>query len=95
MTTEADISVDRRVAVLKQNEKTLIVRLITPEHGVFITESAEQDPPEERNTGVQQLMIYLPQTINETISVLLIPQGENGTELPEPEDLKLQKLSEW
>lgn len=95
MTTEADISVDRRVAVLKQNEKTLIVRLITPEHGIFITESAEQDPPEERNTGVQQLMIYLPQTINETISVLLIPQGENGTELPEPEDLKLQKLSEW
>ncbi len=74
MTTDAEISIENNRAVLSQDGKKLLARVLSPLGAEFIVESAEQKPPEKTNKGVKRLMVRLKnQHGNVRIAVLLQP----------------------
>ena len=75
MTTDAEIDVKQgTVAVLKLKGKELTARLLSPKDAAFTVESAEQQPPQKKNTGVRRLMVKLPQAGGAVcVAVLLSP----------------------
>ncbi len=93
MTTEADITVDHQTALLQMGEKQLNATILSPETAVFIVESAEQKAPEKANTGFQRLIIYIPETTGETISVVFTPR--DGKQKGNSKSVDITKLSDW
>jgi hypothetical protein len=94
MTTDAQIDVEEgTLAVLKLNGKSLVVRLLSPKDGRFTVESAEQEPPQERNAGVRRLMMRLPQASGEVrVSILFSPAWKDGKAVDLAE---LKPLAGW
>ena len=80
MTTDAEIEVKQgTVAVLRLKGKELIARLLSPKDAAFTVESAEQQPPQEKNAGVRRLMVKLPQADGSVcVAVLLAPAWPGG-----------------
>jgi len=94
MTTDAEIAVKSRgVAVLTLEGKELVARVLSPAGANFVVESAEQEPPQNPNTGIDRLMVRVPEvTGNVTVAVLLSPVWDDGN-IAKAADLK--PLAEW
>jgi len=94
MTTDAEIDIKQgTVAVLKLKGKELTVRLLSPRNAVFTVESAEQQPPQEKNTGVRRLMVKLPQASDAVcVAVLLSPAWGDGKAVDAAE---IKPLASW
>jgi hypothetical protein len=80
LTTDAEIDVKHgTAAVLKLRGKELTARLLSPKDAVFTVESAEQQPPQEKNTGVRRLIVKLPQARGDVcLAVLFSPAWNDG-----------------
>jgi len=94
MTTDAEIDVKQgTVAVLKLKGKELTARLLSPKDAVFTVESAQQQPPQARNTDVRRLMVKLPQAAGLVrLVVLLSPTWDNGKTVTGAE---VKPLANW
>jgi len=94
MTTDAQVDVEEGTrAVLTLKGQNLVVRLLSPKDARFTLESAEQEPPQEKNTGVRRLMVKLPQTSGDIrIAVLLSPAWKDGKVV---ESMDLEPLTSW
>ena len=94
MTTDAQISVEREtVATLRLKGKELTARLLSPQTGRFTLESAEQEPPQKKNTGVRRLMVRLPRAAGQMcIAILFSPAWEDGKVV---EGAEIKPLSDW
>jgi hypothetical protein len=94
MTTDATIDVkDAGVAVLKLDGKELVARVLSPAGAEFVVESAEQEPPQKPNTGIDRLMVRVPAAKgNVRVAVLLSPVW---TQDALPKTVKLKPLAEW
>jgi hypothetical protein len=94
MTTDAEIEIESPgVALLSLKGRKLHARILSPVDATFSIESAEQEPPQKTNKGVQRLMVHLPETAGEVrIAVLLSPHW------PGTEDIRaaeLKALKDW
>lgn len=83
MHTAADIQVgssNRREAVLKERERTLYARIISPESAAFEVlpaaplPSSPQPAKQNLNTGFRKLAIHLNQATNVTVTVVFSPE---------------------
>ncbi len=94
LTTDAQIDVKRgTVAVLKLKGKESTARLLSPKNAVFTVESAEQQPPQEKNAGVRRLMVKLPQASGKvSIAVLFSPAWNDGKVV---EAAEVKPLASW
>jgi len=94
MTTDAQIDIEGgQRAVLGLKGQKLVARLLSPKDARFAAESAEQEPPQERNAGVRRLMIRLPQASGDMrIAVLLSPAWKDGKVV---ESVDLKPLASW
>ena len=93
MTTTAEISLKKDQAILTQDGRTLIAKILSPTNTVFVVESAEQRPPEKPNKGVKRLMIRLKEQRGDVrIAVLLSPVREDTGMLLQPE---ITPLANW
>ena len=93
MTTEAEIQVNHQSAVLQIDDKQLEATILSPAHAVFIVESAEQEVPEKANIGIQRLIIYIPETTGETITVAFTPL--DSKQKRKTKSVEVTKLSDW
>ena len=92
ITSDAVIETDGSQAQLMQDGKLMTARILAPENARFIVESAEQEPPQSRNEGVNRLVIDLGKRNGSVrIAVLFSPRWENG----EVEDVVVKRLGEW
>jgi hypothetical protein len=94
MTTDAQIEVRQgTVAVLKLRGKELTARLLSPKDAAFTVESAEQQPPQEKNAGVRRLLVKLPQVGGSVrVAVLLAPAWPDGKPV---EAAEIKPLASW
>jgi len=94
MTTGASIDVAKKdVATLTLKGNKLVARLLSPPGAQFTAESAEQKPPQKKNTGVKRLVVRLPKATGDVrIAVLLAPVWKKGKVLETPE---IKPLKEW
>ncbi len=92
ITTDADIKLDGNEALLMLKGKELIARILSPDGARFTVESAEQEPPQKRNEGVNRLVIDLgKQTGSVRIAVLFSPRWNDG----EIENVLVKQLEKW
>jgi hypothetical protein len=94
LTTDAQIDIRQgTTAVLKLKGKELTARLLSPMDAAFSVESAEQQPPQEKNAGVRRLMVKLPQASgNVCVAVLLSPAWGDGKVV---ETAEIKPLASW
>jgi len=94
VTTDARIDIEEGSrAVLSLKGQKVIARLLSPKDARFTVESAEQEPPQEKNAGVRRLMVRLPQASGDVrVSVLFSPAWKDG-KIVESADLK--PLASW
>jgi hypothetical protein len=93
MTTDAEITLDGRRAMLKLKGKELTARILSPMGAQFTVESAEQQPPQKANRGVKRLLVRLPgQTGAVCVAVLLSPKWEKGEEVARTD---IKPLVKW
>ena len=94
MTTDAAISIGKpNQAVLSQNGRSLVVRILSPADAVLEVVSAGQAPPEKSNAGVYRLLVRVPKTSGAVrVSVLLAPIWKEGEVIPSP---PVVPLAEW
>ena len=94
MTTDAQIEVKQgTVAVLKLKGKELTARLLSPKDAGFTVESAEQQPPQEKNAGVRRLMVKVPQASGSIcVAVLFSPVWPGGKVV---ETAEIKPLASW
>jgi hypothetical protein len=94
LTTDARIDIRQgTVAVLTLNGKELTARLLSPANATFTVESAEQVPPQKKNTGVRRLMVKLPQVDGAVrVAVLLSPAWGDGKIV---EVAEVKPLASW
>jgi hypothetical protein len=80
MTTDASIDPrDDGSAMLTLEGRQMVARVIEPKGAVFTAESAERQPPEKRNKGVNRLVVRLPEsTGSDTLMILLAPVWSDG-----------------
>ncbi len=77
MTTDAQIEIaDGRTAILKKNNKELIVKIVTPENCSFEVISAYQNAPQNSNNGISRLIAKKPNDgiTDFTITIQLSPK---------------------
>jgi hypothetical protein len=94
MTTDAQIDIKQgTIAVLRLKGKELTARLLGPQNAVFTVESAEQQPPQEKNAGVRRLMVKLPQASGAIgVAVLLSPAWSDAKAI---EMTEIKPLTSW
>ncbi|MCU0915540.1 MAG: heparinase II/III-family protein [Planctomycetes bacterium] len=93
MTTDAAIEVRQGTAVLRVGSKVLTARVLSPQSAVFTVESAEQEPPQKKNTGVRRLVMRLPQARGTVrVAILLSPAWPDGKIV---ETVEIKPLSRW
>jgi hypothetical protein len=93
MLTDADVTLDGRRAVMRQNGKTMTAEVLEPAGAVFSTISAEQAPPQKLNKGSKRLMVKVPAAKGAVrIAVLLAPHWPNGTP---SKNIRVLPLSTW
>ena len=94
ITSSADISIkEKTTAILTIDDKQLIAKVLCPSDAEFTVESAEQEPPQNPNTGISRRMLRLPEAKGYVrIAVLLSPVWDTGavTSLQE-----LKPLAQW
>jgi hypothetical protein len=94
MTTDAQMDVQQgTTAVLTLKGKELTARLLSPPNATFTIESAEQQPPQKTNAGVQRLMMRLPRASGAVrVVVLLSPAGGDAKAV---ETAEIKPLARW
>ena len=94
MTTDAEISIhNRHTAILTIGDESLRATILSPRRAQFRVESAEQEPPQKTNIGVQRLIVDAgKKRRNLQISVLLAPVWSTGETVT---DLQLDRLENW
>lgn len=93
ITTDADIFPHQGQAILTQDGRTLIAKILSPANASFVIESAEQRPPEKPNRGVKRLMIRLKKQRGDVrVAVLLSPVRVVAKTMRQPEIIP---LAEW
>jgi len=94
MTTDAQIDVEGGSrAVLSLKGQKMVARLLSPKDAKFTVESAEQEPPQEKNAGVRRLMMRLPQASgNVSVVVLFAPMWKDGKAVDAAE---IKPLANW
>lgn len=94
MTTDAEIDVkDAGVAVLTLDGKKLVARVLSPAGAVFTVESAVQKPPQNPNTGIDRLMVRVPDAKGSVrVAVLLSPVWPGDAPV---KTVKVKPLAEW
>jgi hypothetical protein len=94
VTTDAQIDVEEGSrAVLSLKGRKVVARLLSPKDARFTVESAEQEPPQEKNAGVRRLMVRLPQASGDVrISVLFSPMWKDGKTVDVTE---IKPLASW
>jgi Domain of unknown function (DUF4962)/Heparinase II/III-like protein len=91
--TKANINIDGKKAVLKQDDSNLLVKIIEPKEAFFKVVSASQPPPQASNEGVNNLTVQLPEKVKSArIVVELIPFKN---ELIEPSPRNIMPLQDW
>ena len=93
MTTDAAIEPhDDGTATLTLEGKQLIARILSPEGAQFTAASAEQQPPQRPNKGVNRLLVRVAGEKTATVAVQLAAVWEaGGPAAPVP----IQPLNEW
>lgn len=94
VTTDAQIDIEEGSrAVLSLKGRKLVARLLSPKEAKFTVESAEQQPPQEKNAGVRRLMVRLPQASGEVrVAVLFSPLWKDGKAVDVTE---IKPLANW
>jgi len=94
MTTGAEIIIEKPdIARLHLQQKQLVARVLSPSGSEFAVESAEQQPPQKPNKGVNRLVVRLPAANgNVRVAVLLSPLWKDGRYVS---SLQLQPLAQW
>jgi hypothetical protein len=94
LTTDAEIDVKQgTIAVLRLKGRELTARLLNPKNAAFTVESAEQQPPQAKNTGVRRLLVKLPQVGGDvSIAVLFSPTWSDGKVV---EAAEVKPLAKW
>jgi len=94
MTTDAEIAlVDEKTARLNIGDKQLVARVLAPSGAYLQVESAQQQPPENPNTGVRRLTARLDQAEGDVrIAVLLCPQWKDGGIV---KTVEVKPLAKW
>jgi hypothetical protein len=94
VTTDAQIDIEEGTrAVLKLNDRSLTVRLLSPRDARFTVESAEQEPPQKKNAGIRRLMMRLPQASGDVrVAVLFSPMWTDGKTVDIAE---IKPLADW
>jgi hypothetical protein len=94
MTTDARIDIeDKSNAVLELKGERLFARLLSPDGAGFAVESAEQEEPQRKNTGVRRLVIRLAKARGDVrIAVLLSPVWDDGTAV---QSVDVEPLASW
>ena len=94
MTTDAEIAlVNEKTARLTIKGKSLVAKVLAPSGAYFQVESAQQQPPENPNTGVRRLTVRLDQAEGDVrIAVLLCPQWTDGGIV---KTVEVKPLAEW
>jgi hypothetical protein len=94
MTTDAEIDVkDDGSAVLTLDGKEMVARVLSPAGAKFTVVSAEQKPPQNPNTGIDRLMVRVPNAKGSVrLAVLLSPVW---TKDAPTKTVKLKPLVEW
>jgi hypothetical protein len=94
VTTDAQIDVEQGSrAVLSLKGQKVVARLLSPKDARFTVESAEQQPPQEKNAGVRRLMVRLPQASGDVrIAVLFSPMWKDGKVVDTAE---IKPLASW
>jgi len=94
MTTDAEIDVkDAGVAVLTLDGKKLVASVLSPAGAVFTVESAVQKPPQNPNTGIDRLMVRVPDAKGSVrVAVLLSPVWPGDAPV---KTVKVKPLAEW
>jgi hypothetical protein len=66
---------------------------LSPQNATFTVESAEQQPPQEKNAGVRRLMVKLPQASGAIcVAVLLSPTWRDSKVVDAAE---IKPLANW
>jgi len=93
MTTQAEISPRKSLALLKYGGKELIARVLSPPGATFTVASAEQKPPQRANTGFRRLMVRLDnQAGTVRVAVLLSPAWADAKPAKPP---KIVPIGDW
>jgi len=94
VTTDAQIDVEEGSrAVLSLKGRKVVARLLSPKDARFTVESAEQQPPQEKNAGVKRLMVRLPQASGDVrVAVLFSPVWKDGKTVDVAE---IKPLASW
>ncbi|MCC6698688.1 MAG: heparinase II/III family protein [Candidatus Hydrogenedentes bacterium] len=93
MTTDAAVEPHNDgTATLTLEGKQLIARVLSPEGAQFAAESAEQQPPQRPNKGVNRLVVRVAAEKAVTVAIQLSPVwNDGGLAAPSP----VQPLNEW
>jgi hypothetical protein len=94
VTTDAQIDVEEGSrAVLSLKGRKVVARLLSPKDARFTVESAEQEPPQEKNAGVKRLIVRLPQASGDVrVAVLFSPVWKDGKTVDVAE---IKPLASW
>lgn len=94
LTTDAKITLrEEGIAELSQGGKKLVARVLSPHQALFTIESAEQEPPQRANTGVNRLVIRLPRVEDDArVTVLFSPVWPSGEGISSTD---VKPLAEW
>jgi hypothetical protein len=93
MTTDAAIEThDDGTATLTLDGKQLTARVLSPGGAQFSVASAEQEPPQRTNEGVNRLLVRVPGEGATTIAVQLAPVWDDG---PTSTATAVRPVSEW
>jgi hypothetical protein len=94
ITTDAQIDIKNYgTAVLRQNGQEMLATVLAPAGAQFTVESAEQEPPQNPNTGIDRLMLRVPDMKgNARIAVLLAPVWTPDVTIT---TIELKPLTEW
>ncbi len=77
--TKAGIRLNGNSAILTQNGKEIVVKIISPANARFVVESAEQKAPQKDNKGVSVLKVALP--VSAGVSRLVVEARPLGSKL--------------
>jgi hypothetical protein len=103
---QIELSQDKRVALLRQGGKELLVQIVAPQGGEFQVMKAEPLPssphPERQNlnTGISKLAIHRPAVREERITVVMTPLGDTkslpaGVRASSPIPVIVTALDQW
>lgn len=93
MTTDASIQITQPdTAMLQLQGRRMIAKILWPKGAGFDSSSAEQQPPQARNTAVNRLLVRLPSAQGQIrLAVLLSPLWDGGA----VQQVQISPLDQW